>query len=161
VATLLNSKVGQAALLCGICCGSFVTINMATSGRHVAHPLGRDDRGYVNMANCMASRLFNCIFGWPFESLKLFIHAQNTLYKGKYGILYFWGKLKYIYNLSSSTPFNMFKFSRPLWGLTLEPLNHAQAVSPVDGRRDLRNDLAGRAASLFTAEISPPGAGYL
>ena len=83
VATLLNSKVGQAALLCGICCGSFVTINMATSGRHIAHPLGRDDRGYVNMANCMASRLFNCNFGWPFDSYKVFMYG----YVSKWGAL--------------------------------------------------------------------------
>ena len=65
MATLLNGKVDQLAVLMGICCGSWTVINMATSGRNVCHPLGREDRVYVDEANRMTCRLFVCsIFLW-------------------------------------------------------------------------------------------------
>ena len=58
VATILNSKHGQFTVLCAIVCSSWTTINMATSGRSCCTPLGREDRGYVQLANCMAARCF-------------------------------------------------------------------------------------------------------
>lgn len=62
LATILNGKVGALAILCGICCGSWCTINMGTSLHAVVHPLGRDDLAYVDSANRMASRSFANIY---------------------------------------------------------------------------------------------------
>ena len=55
LSALLNAKPGAFTALMAIVCSSWCTINMATSGRHVAHPLGCD-RDYVNQATLMASR---------------------------------------------------------------------------------------------------------
>lgn len=56
--TLLNTKHGQASVLMAIVCSSWTVVNMGTSGRHVSHPLGRDEGRptYVDEANCMAAR---------------------------------------------------------------------------------------------------------
>ena len=57
---ILNAKPGEFTSLMGFLCSSWTTVNMGTSGRSVADPLGRDHR-YVEEANCMASR-----FLWPY-----------------------------------------------------------------------------------------------
>lgn len=56
VVTLLNAKPDAFACLCAIVCSSWTVINMGTSGRHVVHPLGREDLEYVAAANVMTCR---------------------------------------------------------------------------------------------------------
>lgn len=56
ITTVLNAKHGQFTALLAIVCSSWTVLNMATSGRHVVHPLGREDLAYVKEANIMASR---------------------------------------------------------------------------------------------------------
>ena len=58
LSSILNAKHGQFTVLCAIVCSSWTVINMATSGRSVCSPLGRDDRAYVQVANKMACRWF-------------------------------------------------------------------------------------------------------
>ena len=57
---ILNAKPGEFTSLMGFLCSSWTAVNMGTSGRSVADPLGRGHR-YVEEANCMASR-----FLWPY-----------------------------------------------------------------------------------------------
>lgn len=61
VATILNAKHDQFTCLMAIVCSSWTTINMGTSGRHVAHPAGREELEYVANANKMAARSFSII----------------------------------------------------------------------------------------------------
>ena len=86
LAAVLNAKPGAFSSLMAIVCGSWTTINMGTSGRHVVHPLG-NDRNYVELANCMASRYLSFdmtvdIVGCHiFPSLRNgthYIHQENT-----------------------------------------------------------------------------------
>ena len=57
---ILNAKPGEFTSLMGFLCSSWTTVNMGTSGRSVADPLGRD-HSFVEEASCMASR-----FLWPY-----------------------------------------------------------------------------------------------
>ena len=59
LSALLNAKPGAFTALMAIVCSSWCAINMGTSGRHVAHPLGFD-RDYVLQANLMAARSIVC-----------------------------------------------------------------------------------------------------
>lgn len=58
MSTLLNTKHGKATVLMAVVCSSWIVINMGSSGRHISHPLGRDDScpKYVEMANNMVAR---------------------------------------------------------------------------------------------------------
>ena len=59
---ILNAKPGDFTALMGFLCSSWTPVNMGTSGRSVADPLGHDHK-YVQDANCMASRFSGYICG--------------------------------------------------------------------------------------------------
>ena len=139
LATLLNGKAGKLALLCGICCGSFTTINMGTSGRHVSHPLGREDLSYVDEANKMASRFFVFIYIMVF-----YLHDGDLRELQQCGILKFSkGITSFIY----------------IWSIFTHPL-HKVVPHPALGWSH-ECAVACGAACVIAAALSPTGYGYL
>lgn len=74
LATILNAKHGQAAILLAIVCSSWTVVNMGTSGRHICHPHGASDGRpeYVDQANIMASRRLGSIIHSPSFIFPLF-----------------------------------------------------------------------------------------
>ena len=54
--TILAGKFGDLIVILGICCSTFVNINMGTSGRDCLTPEGQTEYMSVALANCMVSR---------------------------------------------------------------------------------------------------------
>ncbi len=54
--TVLCGKMSDLILVMGICCSTFVNINMGTSGRDVLNPEGNTGYTSVSMGNSMVSR---------------------------------------------------------------------------------------------------------